>query len=182
MAKARPRLLVVDASIARAAGDISLHPISLRCREALECIRNHNHKMAMSESIRAEWDHHQSRFARLWRLSMMARKQIVPLNEDDLPDLGPRILKATSDESLQAIMIKDKHLLEAALIADKRVLSKDDKVRDQIRAHIQSLSEVRKILWCNPCEEKERVVDWLKQGAPNDRHREFGYDGPSIAD
>lgn len=179
MGKAQSRLLVVDASIARAAGDISLHPVSLRCRETLECIRDHRHKMAMSKSINLEWDQHQSKFARRWRLSMMARRQIVSLNEGDLPDLGPRILKATSDEPLRAIMIKDKHLLEAALIADKRVLSNDDKVRDQIRAHIHALPELRKILWGNPSNESERVVDWLRRDAPNDLHRELGADDPS---
>lgn len=175
MAKFRPMLLVVDASLARAAGDASLHPTSARSRETLECIRDHHHKMALTSAIRTEWDRHQSGFARRWRLSMMARKQIVPLNEGELTDLGPRILKATADPPIREIILKDKHLLEAALIADKRVVSNDDRVRNQIRAHIHALPEVHAVLWGNPCIESERVTEWLGLGAPNDRHRRLDH-------
>ncbi len=76
MAKARSRVLVIDASIARAAGDMSVDPKSRNCREFLLAVRDHGHRMATTEPIIAEWNRHQSNFARRWRTSMMARKKI----------------------------------------------------------------------------------------------------------
>jgi hypothetical protein len=64
VAKVRSRVLVIDASTARAAGEVSMHPTSRGCREFQEAVRSHGHRMAMTEAIQAEWNKHQSRFAR----------------------------------------------------------------------------------------------------------------------
>ncbi len=61
MAKIRSRLLVVDASIASAAGDVSTHPTSRRCRDFLLAIREICHQIVMTAPIQQEWDKHQSR-------------------------------------------------------------------------------------------------------------------------
>jgi hypothetical protein len=76
MAKIRSRLLVVDASIARAAGDVSTHPTSRRCCDFLLAVREICHQIVMIAPIQHEWDKHQSRFARTWRLSMLAKKKL----------------------------------------------------------------------------------------------------------
>lgn len=174
MAKARSRLLVIDASIARAAGETSQHPTSQHCRAVLQCVLKVCHKVVMTEAITEEWNQHQSVFARRWRGSMMARKKVVMLQADRLRGLEERLTKATPDPSIQAIVIKDRLLVEAALCADERILSNDDRVRRQLREHISSLRELANIHWVNPCADDESAVSWLEQGAPDDRARQLG--------
>jgi hypothetical protein len=128
----------------------------------------------MTDPIRAEWNRHQSGFARSWRGSMMARRKLVVVSDDQLRSLEERVARSTADVPLRAIMLKDRHLLEAALAADERVLSNDDRVRHQLREHIESLHELKAIHWVNPCTPDEAAVAWLEQGAPNDRSRQLG--------
>jgi len=69
-------MLVIDASVARAAGDVSMNPTSRNCREFLQTVLQICHRMALTAPIQEEWNRHQSRFARDWRTSMVARKKI----------------------------------------------------------------------------------------------------------
>ena len=131
----------------------------------------------MIDAIGSEWNQHQSGFARRWRGSMMARKKLIVVPEDQLRSLKARFARSTADASLKAIMLKDRHLLEAALAADERVLSNDDKVRNQLREHIESLHELKAIHWVNPCTPDETAVAWLERGAPDDRSRQLGHRG-----
>ena len=76
MAKVRSRMLVIDASIAMAAGERSMHPTSRNCREFLQAVLAVCHRMVLTKPIQEEWNEHQSAFARRWRTAMMARKKI----------------------------------------------------------------------------------------------------------
>src|SRR3954452_5022187 len=79
VAKVRSRRLVIDASIARAAGDSSTHPTSRNCRDFLLIVLEICHRAVMTAPILEEWNRHQSRFASTWRKSMMARKKLEVL-------------------------------------------------------------------------------------------------------
>ena len=81
-------MLVIDASIAMAAGETSMHPTSRNCREFLQAVLTVCHRMVLTEPIQEEWTRHESRFARTWRKSMMARKKI-------------EIVEVTADHSLR---------------------------------------------------------------------------------
>lgn len=181
VAKVRSRLLVIDASIARAAGEISMHPTSRGCREFLEAVRDHGHRMVMTVDIEAEWNKHQSRYARTWRLSMMSRRRIERIEIPAHRTLEHRIARAVVDEFLVDIVDKDRRLIEAALIEIKkgekseRVGSLDDHVRKHLRDHIDRLLEIRSICWINPCTPEEEAVAWLRAGAPAERKRTLGH-------
>jgi hypothetical protein len=85
MKKKRPKsfCLVVDASIARAAGPPeSRHPTGAHCRDFLIALRGFGRRMAWSEAIRTEWDKHQSAFARQWRVSMMKLGKLRPVKDE----------------------------------------------------------------------------------------------------
>lgn len=176
MAKVRSRVLVIDASIARAAGDVSMHPTSRHCREFLQATLKLCHRIAMTEAIQAEWNKHQTRFARGWRTSMVARRKIEFLEVASHLSLERRIERTVADKYLAAIIEKDRRLIEAALVTEKRVVSLDDHVRKHLRDHCHQLSEVRSICWVNPCTPEEQVIAWLKAGAPADRSRTLGYE------
>ncbi|HEV2689742.1 MAG TPA: hypothetical protein VGV35_14365 [Bryobacteraceae bacterium] len=58
-------------------------------------------------------------------------------------------------------MLKDLHLVEAALGAEDIVVSMDENAR-----MLFAVRELREIMWVNPVREPQRVLDWLEQGAP----------------
>jgi len=178
VAKVRSRVLVIDASIARAAGDVSMHPTSRSCREFLQAVLDLCHRMAMTAPIQEEWNKHQSRFARRWRTSMMARKKLEMVEVPSHHSLEKRVKLAVADIRVVAIIEKDRHLIEAALAADQRVASLDDEVRKHLQDHRSELPEVASICWVNPNIPAEGVIAWLESGAPADRFRTLGY-GPS---
>jgi hypothetical protein len=175
VAKVRSRVLVIDASIARAAGDVSTHPTSRHCREFLEAVLKLCHRLAMTGPIREEWKKHQSRFARRWQTAMMARRKIALVEVAEHHSLEKRITRVEADEALAAIMEKDRRLIEAALATDERVISLDDRMRKHLRDHVAKLTELRSICWVNPCTPEEEAVAWLEAGAPADRSRTLGY-------
>jgi len=63
-------VLVIDASIAHAAGVTSKHPTDQKCCEFLQAVLDVCHRMVLTAPIREEWNKHQSGFARMWRVSM----------------------------------------------------------------------------------------------------------------
>ena len=106
---------------------------------------------------------------------MMARKKLEVLQVDVSNSLEHRLSKVVSDPFILEIMEKDRRLIEAALIGDKRVASLDDKVRDHFRAHRNQLPEVRSIYWVNPDVSHVEVCEWLRSGAPNERRLSLGF-------
>ena len=175
MAKVRSRLLVIDASIAMAAGDVSMNPTSRNCREFLQTILQICHLMALTVPIQEEWNRHQSRFARQWRKLMMARKKIELVEVPPERSLERRIIRTIRDAPIAAIIEKDRRLIEAALVTDKRVASLDDQVRGHFKAHRDTLPEARSICWVNPNTPDEEIVAWLRSGAPSDPFRALGH-------
>jgi hypothetical protein len=175
VAKIRSRVLVIDASIARAAGDISMHPTSQSCREFLQAILELCHRMAMTAPIQEEWNKHQSRFARRWRTSMMARKKIEMVEVPSDLSLEKWIKLIVAGKRIVAIIENDSHLIEAALATDQRVASLDDEVRASLQVHHATLPGVASICWVNPNTPAERVIAWLESGAPADRFRTIGH-------
>jgi hypothetical protein len=178
VAKVRSHVLVIDASIARAAGDVSMHPTSRDCREFLQAVLKVCHRMAMTGPIQEEWNKHQSRFARGWRTSMVARKKIEFVEVAPHLTLEKRIERAVIDSHLTAIIDKDRRLIEAALVTEERVISLDDHVRRHLQDHVARLPEVRSICWVNPCTTDEKAVAWLEEGAPAERSRALGHTPP----
>jgi hypothetical protein len=80
-----------------------------------------------------------------------------------------------SYESIRDAMLKDIHLIEAALKADKIVVSMDEAVRRYFHEATQKVGELRLIVWVNPCESEETPLEWLKDGAELERDRLLGY-------
>ncbi len=175
MAKVRSCVLVIDASVAHAAGDVSMNPTSRNCREFLQAVLQVCHRMALTAAIQDEWNRHQSGFARTWRKAMMARKKIEVVTIPPESSLERRISRAVRDVRVAAIIEKDRPLIEAAIVTDNRVASLDDQVRGHIHAHRDRLPEVRGICWINPSDPAQEAVSWLNAGAPSDAFRKLGY-------
>jgi hypothetical protein len=80
-----------------------------------------------------------------------------------------------SFEGKRDAMLKDIHLVEAALNADKIVVSMDEVVRGYFHVATQKVGELRLIAWVNPCKSEETPLEWLKDGAELERERLLGY-------
>jgi hypothetical protein len=182
LAKTQSRRLVIDASIAMAAGDISMHPTSRHCREFLQAVLTICHRAVMTRPIKQEWDKHQSNIARRWRLSMVARKKLEFLQIDKSSSLEEQFSQLVTRPRVLAILEKDRHLIEAALASDNRVASLDEEVRAHLKEHNDRLPELRLICWVNPDTTDEDACDWLRAGAPVERSRTLGNLPPRVKD
>jgi hypothetical protein len=81
------------------------------------------------------------------------------------------IAEHAPDENVAAIVLKDCHLVEAALATDRRVAALDDKVRNHLAGLLAAVPPLQSLLWVNPASEEEKVVEWLEAGAPDQKKR-----------
>jgi hypothetical protein len=161
------RRLVIDASVARAAGGKgATFPLSKHCRDVLQTTLDVCHRVVMTDAIREEWNKHQSAFARGWRTAMIARKKII--FQDVPPHLALReeIEAAAASDRDRAALLKDIHLVEAANAADRSVMSLDDTVRALLATAAGRIRLLKTIAWVNPGPDGERTCAWLRDGAP----------------
>ncbi len=107
--------------------------------------------------------------------SMVARKRIEFIEVAPHLTLEKRVTRAVADAFLTAIIDKDRRLIEAALVTEKRVTSLDDHVRRHLQDQISQWPEVRSICWVNPCTPEEKAIAWLESGAPAERTRLLGH-------
>ena len=153
-ARARGTRLVIDASVARSAGETE-HPVSSLCRNFLKAVLDSaaQFQVVMSHDILVEWRRHRSRYSLRWQKTMTAKRRVIT---QEIPRHEPLRRKMITLE-----MVKDVHLLEAALATDKRIASGDDTARGFYRG----IPEVRMVLRINPAREEEGAVEWLGAGA-----------------
>lgn len=183
----KQKAVVIDASVAQAAGNTSTKPQARACYETLRAVRKNKFVVVMSRELFGEWKRHMSRFAEAWLTSMQRHKRVERLNlrASDLrlalDALQQSALAPVSD--IQSLR-KDLHLIEAALQIEelptkayecRRVLSLDRRVRhnlERLRAHLGAvdLDEVCSIQWVCPLADEAHL--WLRQGAsPQHRYR-----------
>jgi len=174
-AKALSTVLVIDCSIAHAAGpEDAEHPTSKRCRDFLLAVLRICHRIGMSPAIANEWKRHRSGFARQWLVSMHARKKVMAINADDDVRLRGTLEAAATSEKSREAMLKDAHLLEAAIQSDQRIAALDDKVLGLFRMVAQKHKAIQQICWVNPDRDFADVLKWLEAGAPLDESRQLG--------
>lgn len=170
--RARTCCLVIDASIAEAAGTSERsHPNAARCRDFLAAVRNNCHRMAWSEPIVAEWDKHKRGFAALWLVSMRNLRKLRHVQDETWGELREAIEAHSKDQNVVRIMVKDSHLIQAALATDSRIASLDDAVRGHFSRLAAEFPPLRPIMWVNPVTEGAGAVGWLETGAKAQRSR-----------
>lgn len=172
MAKMQPRQLVIDADVARSAGE-SIHPISSACRRFLGTMLEVRHHVVMTDTIRKEWRHHKSIYSRKWRKQMHARKLVNRIEVDEDETLRERIGAALHLDHREAAE-KDAHLIEAAIATDRLVTSRDEKARSLFGCASVAVGQLRQIVWVNPTKAEEKPIDWLRNGARAEAHRQLG--------
>src|SRR5216684_8811535 len=96
--KIRTCCLVIDASIAEAAGTTGRpHPNAALCRDFLDAVRSICYRMAWSETITAEWDKHKRGFAARWLVSMERIGKLRRVQDESLAELREAIREHSKD-------------------------------------------------------------------------------------
>ena len=176
MATKVSRGLVIDASIARAAGgEDAIFPTSKNCRDFLKTVLKVCHRIVMTSDISDEWNRNQSNFARLWRVSMVARKKMIPLYDISNDELRNKIQRINVSESNRKAMRKDIILIEAAIATDFTIIALDETVRKFYSKAANTVGELKIIVWVNPDYENEQPLIWLENGAKNEKKRRLGF-------
>lgn len=172
MAKRHSRRLVIDADVARSAGE-SEHPTSSACRALLCTVLEVGNYVVMTQKLSEEWRRHRSRYSAIWLRQMFGRKRVYSDATEHDASLGQRI-----DDSLleneRTVARKDLHLIEAALATDRLVASRDEHAREAFRHASAVVRELKGIVWVNPTRTVDAPVDWLRSGARAEAHRQFG--------
>ena len=159
---ARPKRLVIDASVAGSASEKE-HPDAKLCLDVLNRVRDLKYHVVMNEEIIGEWNRHQTRYSFQWITYMTERKRVFKGRISRNESLRRRM----SNDAMR----KDVHLLEAALATDKRIVSNDDRARNSFR----KIPDVRLVVWVNPCRPEEKAVEWLSRGARIESYRQLGH-------
>lgn len=139
------RLLVIDASVMRSAGETE-DPVSAACREALLVILRVCHRVATTDTIHDEWKSHMSRFARKWLCQMAARRK--PSERVSAADVTVDVAEWSDPD--RRVVEKDLRLIEAALSADRIIVTRDDAFRRVLAKTRKGTLLLESITWVNP--------------------------------
>jgi hypothetical protein len=169
------RRIVVDASVARSAGETE-HPVSAACRDFMLTMLTVCHQVVLTVEIEREWKKHGSNFAVIWLAAMRRRRKVVHV----VPDaevarlLGSAVDRCSLDPVRQGAVRKDMLLVLAAWEADKAVASRDDRMRDLLASLVTEVEGLAGVVWVNPAAAAEGPLEWLRAGARPERDRRLG--------
>ncbi len=154
----RSKLLVVDACVARSAGETE-HPVSSCCRNSLVAILTICHRVVMTDAVQSEWNHHMSRFTRKWFRSMVAKKKVHRCEGVQLSHVEEAYegLSAVERDGLQ----KDLRLVEAACAGDGIVVTRDNAIQGIWRRCHDRLGVPKPITWVNPVTDGVQALEHL---------------------
>jgi hypothetical protein len=108
---------------------------------------------------------------------MYARKKVDLTEFETSADLRAAIAVAAGSDLERAGMLKDLHLVEAALHAGAPVASLDEvTARGPFRSACRSVGRLRQVVWVNPTVEAERPLEWLHEGALDEDCRCLGFE------
>jgi predicted nuclease of predicted toxin-antitoxin system len=137
--------LVIDASVLRSAGETQ-HPVSMACRDTLVAILEICHRTVSTTSLSEEGKRHASRFSRKWLRSMAARKKLVRGLTTTAIAIDTEDLTPNQAEAIE----KDRHLIEAALAADRVIVTRDSSIKDILAKTRKGKRFLTQLRWINP--------------------------------
>jgi hypothetical protein len=174
MVRKRPVVLVVDASVLRAAGESS-RGWSSACRGFLDQILEICHHVVVCGELRKEWRRHRSIVGSIWLKSMYAHNKVDRVEPGPVRSLEKRIGSVGFTTTEQTLVEKDLHLVQIALTTRAPIVSLDERARALFTRLAGRVVEIRNVVWVNPVAEGEDASSWVRAGCPNERGRCLGY-------
>lgn len=160
--------IVVDANVARSAGENSdRDPTSSSCRLTLQAIEEGAFQIVLGAELYEEWRRHQSVFTRVWLTRMTSQNRISSYESgsEECRSIKNNLQAAIPMREIYKIVEKDYHLIEAAIVTDKLIISVETHSRDHYRMYSNVIQVLQEICLMNPADPEEKVVAWLKAGA-----------------
>lgn len=154
--------LVVDACVAMAAG--ATEGRAGQCRRFLLEMYGGLLLFVLSPAIRKEWDEHQSSFARSWRVRMYGRRLVRSINPPCDTQRRAAWSKVHSGARAQEALLKDAHLLEAAIATDRIVVSCDKTARQLYGLSAQTAPELKQVVWLDPDDPNQTCKGLISSG------------------
>lgn len=123
--------------------------------------------IVLGDELFEEWRRYQSVYTRVWLTRMTSQNRISTYENggDDFQSIKKNLLAAIPSREIIKIVEKDLHLIEAAVLTDKLIISIEKHSRDHFRNYSNVIQVLQEICWMNPAEPDEKVVAWLKAGA-----------------
>jgi hypothetical protein len=172
----RSKCLVIDTDIASSAGGENAQAQrSKQCRDVLMAVRDASHKVVVTEMISEEWRKHQSNFTRTWLRSMYAKRKVCQVDVLVNDELRHKVEQSVVEDKKREAMLKDIHLIEAALATDKTIISMDETVRLYFCEMLRKIAVLKHIVWVNPSKDDELCIEWLHDGAESAKERMLVY-------
>jgi hypothetical protein len=106
---------------------------------------------------------------------MFARRLVYNLSISVNEELRLKIECLTINDKKRAAILKDIHLIEAALLANKIIISIDGTAKGYFQEVMQEIVVLKHIAWINPCIGEEEFINWLDNGAELEEKRLLGY-------
>lgn len=99
---------------------------------------------------------------------MVGKKKLVVLPPAENQALREQIDQENVSDSAKAAMLKDCHMIEAALCSDMRIVSMDDTAKALYNEASIRIRELQQICWVNPLDNPLELKIWLEDGAPTE--------------
>ena len=106
---------------------------------------------------------------------MVARKRVLRIEPEQLEELRQKLEEIAGSQKDLDAMLKDVHLIEAALVTDRTVIALDETVRRLFSTACQTIGQIKIVVWVNPDKSEEQAFVWLKEGAEPEPHRQLGF-------
>ena len=179
MSKVVSRSIVIDADIARSAGaSPDGSGVAKACRDFLQAVLDICHHAVWTPEIAGEWKRHASRFSRKWHVQMAGRRKLDELEALPVAGLESRVIAANNPGLLPDKIIKDMHLVYAAIATGSPIASCDAAIRRRLVKSLPRATELQPVIWVDPTDQAAAALDWLKQGAPSDKQRRLDHVAP----
>jgi hypothetical protein len=121
----------------------------------------------MSVELKNEWNAHAGLYAKRWLGNMIARKRFAVVRgtweEEGLVVKEAQELPAKK----RLAVLKDLHLVNLAMLTDKRVLSLDDSQKELLAVVASNVKALRSLHWANP--KNDETQRWLLAGARDEK-------------
>lgn len=171
--------LVLDVSVIGVAG-VKDNALSRNCGNVLKYTKeNECFRIVLSSEIRGEFNRlPNSPLINTWRqvINSQGRWHILKNAENEALRRKIRNIRPFQmDDNDKHAMLKDIRYVEAALLTDQRIISRDDEARACFKNAVEFIPEIIEIMWSNPVIPEDDTDNWLINCTPLEAHRQLGF-------
>lgn len=158
------RYLIIDANIARSYADPARNEVAIACLLLLESVGSRASviDVLVTGDLIEEWRRHASNKFKSWWAKMETRNRVRRVADKRLADYRSAIDSIVED-GVRDAMLKDAHIVEAAVWNHVPVASRDGRQLRYVKALAADYEVLRKVQWFDPVVD-EGWKDWIESG------------------